>query len=639
MCGITGLLSRSERREHELRDVAARMTQTLAHRGPDGTGVWLDAACGVALGHRRLAVLDLSEHGRQPMLSHCGRLCLVYNGEIYNHRALRQELETLGHRFRGRSDTEVLLAALGQWGLERTLRRLVGMFAFAVWDRREGTLQLARDAVGIKPLYYGWQGDCFLFGSELKAFRAYPGFEAEIDREALALLLRHNYVPAPLSIYRGISKLPAGCVLSVSLQSPRPAPQVWWDLRQTAQEAAARPLQGSDHEAADALEHRLREAVGLQMEADVPLGAFLSGGIDSSTVVAMMQAQSARQVETFTIGFEEAGYSEAAQAKAVANHLGTRHTEYYVTAQQTREQIPRLPAVYDEPFADSSQIPTMVLCGLARQKVTVCLSGDGGDELFCGYDRYFYLQRLWRRMAWCPGWLRRAGATLARAAAGALGSRRPARRLHTLAEMLSVASGAEFYARFNTHWRNPAQVVLGAGQAPMVAPAAGAWPDCRSLLEQMMGLDAATYLPDDLLVKVDRASMAVGLEVRVPLLDHRLAAFAWSLPLEMKVRGGQTKWLLRRVLERYLPRALIDRPKMGFGVPLATWLRGPLRDWAEALLAERRLRDEGFFRPEPIRQKWIEHLSGRHNWQYLLWDVLVFQAWWEASRSREPSGT
>jgi asparagine synthase (glutamine-hydrolysing) len=513
------------------------------------------------------------------------------------------------------------------------------MFAFAVWDGQERTLRLARDAMGIKPLYYGWQGGCFLFGSELKALRAYPGFEAEIDREALALFLRHNYVPAPRSIYRGIYKLPAGSALAVSPQSLRPAPQFWWDLRQTAQEAAARPLQGSDHEAADALDHRLREAVALQMEADVPLGAFLSGGIDSSTVVAMMQAQTSRPVETFTIGFEEAGYSEAAQAKAVARHLGTRHTEYYVTAEQTREQIPRLPAVYDEPFADSSQIPTMVLCGLARQKVTVCLSGDGGDELFCGYDRYFYLERLWRRMAWCPGWLRKAGATVAQAVARAACSGRPARRLHTLGEMLSAASGAEFYARFNTHWRNPARVVLGAEESPMLPAASSAWPDRRSLLEQMMCLDAATYLPDDLLVKVDRASMAVGLEVRVPLLDHRLAAFAWSLPLEMKVRRGQTKWLLRRVLERYVPRALIDRPKMGFGVPLDAWLRGPLREWAEALLAERRLRDQGFFHPEPIRQKWNEHLSGRHNWQYLLWDVLVFQAWFEASRSGEPSRT
>jgi len=634
MCGITGLIDPACPGEEDLRAAAGRMAQTLAHRGPDAAGTWVDAACGVALGHRRLAVLDLSEHGHQPMLSPCGRFCLVYNGEIYNHAALRRELEACGHSFQGRCDTEVLLAALAQWEIPQALRRLVGMFAFAVWDRSRRVLTLARDAVGIKPLYYGWQNGFFLFGSELKSLRAHPAFRGEIDRDAVALFLRHNYIPAPYSIYRGVYKLPPGAMLAVSPQSgpQQSAPQTWWDMREALEAGARDPFRGSPDEAVDELDHRLREAVAMEMEADVPLGAFLSGGVDSSTVVAMMQAQSSRPVKTFTVGFEEAGYNEAPYAKAVAEHLGTEHTEYHVTAAEAREQIPRLSIPYDEPFADSSQIPTLLLARLTRRHVTVSLSGDGGDELFCGYDRYFYLQRLWRRIGWCPHGLRALGARIVQAFAAVAPSSVPARRLRTLGELLSTASAGEFYARFNTHWRTPADVVLGGSPAPTLLTSPDQWPDRCGLLEQMMYLDAATYLPDDLLVKLDRASMAVGLEARVPLLDHRIVEFSWRIPPAMRVRDGQTKWLLRRVLDRYVPRRLIDRPKMGFGVPLDAWLRGPLRPWAEELLDEHRLRCEGFLRPEPIRRRWAEHLSGRRNWQYLLWDVLVFQTWLEANR-------
>jgi len=634
MCGITGLIARANQNAEEFCATVERMAQTLAHRGPDDAGVWIDAACGVGLGHRRLSVLDLSAHGHQPMLSADGRLCLVYNGEIYNHASLRRELETCGRRFRGHCDTEVLLAALSQWGVDETLRRLVGMFAFAVWDREERALTLARDRLGIKPLYYGWQNGCFLFGSELRALRAHPGFSAEIDRDALALFLRHNYIPGPYSIYRGIAKLPPGSVLSVSPQTDRQAasPRTWWDVRQVAEEGARNPFRGSDAEAIEALDQGLREAVRSEMEADVPLGVFLSGGIDSSTVAGMMQAQSPRRVRTFTIGFEEAPYDEAAYAKAVAEHLGTEHTKHHVTAAEARDQIPALPRLYDEPFADSSQIPTALLAKLTRQDVIVCLSGDGGDELFCGYDRYDYLGGIWRRIGWCPAAVRGAGSRMLRATAAGCPSSRLAGKLRTLCELLAPATGGEFYARFNTHWRDPADVVLGGRPAETVLSSPGQWTGRRGLLEQMMLLDTVSYLPDDLLVKVDRASMAVGLEARVPLLDHRIVAFAWTLPLSLKTRGGQTKWLLRRVLERYLPRRLFERPKMGFGIPLEAWLRGPLREWAEDLLDERRLRREGFFRPEPIRQKWTEHLSGRHNWQYLMWDVLMFQTWLDAQR-------
>ncbi len=634
MCGITGFLDNKHVSQEELRAIVRRMAATLVHRGPDDEGVWADASSGIALGHRRLKVLDLSEHAQQPMLSACGQLCLVYNGEIYNHVALRRELEQLGHRFRGHGDTEVLLAALSQWGVQETLPRLVGMFAFAVWDRKNRVLTLARDRVGIKPLYYGWQEGCLLFGSELRSLRAHPRFRGEIEHRAVGLFLRHNYIPSPWSIYRGIYKLPPGTMLRVAPGSglSEAKPQSWWNLRDVIEHGSQRPFHGTPEEAMDELDRLLREAVASEMEADVPLGSFLSGGIDSSTVVAMMQSQSSRPVKTFTVAFEESDYNEAGWAKQVANHLGTQHTELRVTARETLEQIPSLCTIYDEPFADSSQIPTLSLAKLTRQHVTVSLSGDGGDELFCGYDRYFYLRKLWRRVAWCPAGLRRTAARFVRHLAAMKPSCTTARRLRTLAAFLSPGTAGAFYVHFNTHWREPAEILLHT--EPVETPAADLLTelDCRDALETMMGWDTQVYLADDLLVKLDRASMAVGLEARVPLLDHRIVEFAWRLPLSLKVRKGQTKWILRRVLERYIPRQWIERPKMGFAIPLGAWLRGPLRDWAEDLLDERRLRREAIFRPEPVRQKWREHLSGRINWQYLLWDVLVLQSWLAAQR-------
>jgi len=607
------------------------MTQELRHRGPDDSGTWVDARWGMALGHRRLSIVDLSRHGHQPMRSACGRFRIVYNGEIYNHALLRKELEGLGHRFRGHSDTEVLVESLAEWGIGDTVRRLIGMFAFAVWDQRRSRMTLVRDRIGIKPVYYGWVNGCLLFGSELKAIRAHPAFHADIDRGAVARLLRHGYIPAPHSIYRGIQKLPAGTMLVVSRETASDGadPMPWWEMDEAVGEGLTTPFRGSADEAVAELDRLLRDSVAQRMEADVPLGAFLSGGIDSSTVVALMQAQTAQPVRTFSIGFREFGYDEAPFAKAVASHLGTEHTECYVTPADACNVIPRLPELYDEPFADPSQIPTFLVSQMSRNHVTVCLSGDGGDELFCGYDRYWYMSRLWRRIGWCPPTIRRVVSRLASALAGPLGSRTIARKLRTLAELTSPANSGELYARFNSHWRQMDTVVLGldaneAGVSPLDHV-----PGSRSFLEHMMYVDSVTYLPDDILVKLDRASMAVGLEARVPVLDHRVVEFAWRVPLEFKTRGHDTKWLLRRVLEQYVPHELIDRPKMGFGVPIDVWLRGPLREWAEELLSHERLRRQGFFDPEPIRSKWQEHLSGRHDWQYLLWDVLMFQAWLE----------
>ncbi|TBR10386.1 MAG: asparagine synthase (glutamine-hydrolyzing) [Rugosibacter sp.] len=665
MCGLTGFFSPANLAA-DAAEVVHRMSEAITHRGPDDSGVWVDEAVGVVLAHRRLSILDLSPAGHQPMVSPSGRYVIVLNGEIYNHLELRRELEVLaphplpkGAReqcgWRGHSDTETLLAAFEAWGIEATLKKCVGMFALALWDRETRSLTLARDRMGEKPLYYGWQGDVFLFGSELKTLRAHPAFRGEINRDVLALYLRHNYVPAPYSIYRGIAKLPPGSWLTLTADAPvaapqgyllrgvSPAPTFYWRARDTAQADMRRDL--DDATAIDELDTLLRRAVGGQMVADVPLGAFLSGGIDSSTVVALMQAQSGRPVQTFTIGFHEAGYNEAEHAHAVAAHLGTEHTELYVTAEQAMAVIPRLPSLYDEPFADSSQIPTLLVSELARRHVTVSLSGDGGDELFGGYNRYVWASRIWRSLGWAPRPLRAALAgvltTLPPAAWNGVFSGlsiflpqrwrypNPGDKLHKLAGILAVRSPEEIYLALVSHWQQPANVVIGAKEPTTALTDARQWADVPDFESRMMYLDQMTYLPDDILTKVDRAAMGVSLETRVPLIDHRVVEFAWQLPLSMKIRNGQAKWLLRQVLYRYVPRELIERPKMGFGIPLDVWLRGPLRDWAEALLNESRLRQEGYFHPEPIRQKWSEHLSGRRNWSYHLWDVLMFQAWLE----------
>jgi asparagine synthase (glutamine-hydrolysing) len=585
------------------------------------------------------------------MVSGSGRYVVAFNGEIYNHIRLRQWLESerrVGTAWQGHSDTETLLAGFDAWGIVGTLQRAVGMFAVAVWDRAERVLTLARDRLGEKPLYYGWQGQgtgaAFLFGSDLSALRRHLAFAAEINRDALALYMRHNCIGGEHSIYTGIQKLAPGHLLSVSTAKPEPVVRAWWVGTEVAARGVAQPFTGSPEQAVDALEALLRDAVAQQMMADVPLGAFLSGGIDSSTVVALMQAQSSRPVRTFSIGFHEEGYNEAEHAKAVAQHLGTDHTELYVTAQQALDVIPRLPTLYSEPFADSSQIPTFLVSQLARQHVAVSLSGDAGDELFCGYTRYQMTAGLWGKVSRLPRPLRQLVAGLITAlppgAWDKLGGVLPAAlgdrvgdKLHKGAALLGSRSVADLYRGMVSHWADPASVVLGATEPATVL--AGAAPDLQGLgdVERMMALDMLSYLPDDILAKVDRAAMGVSLETRVPFLDHRVVEFAWSLPLDYKLRNGVTKWPLRQVLYRHVPKALIERPKMGFGVPIDHWLRGPLRGWAESLLSESRLAQEGFFNPAPIRQKWAEHLSGQRNWQYHLWDVLMFQAWLEVQRA------
>ncbi len=641
MCGIAGFLSLA--RTEDPSAILIRMADAIVHRGPDDAGVWTDEEAGVALAHRRLSILDLSPAGHQPMLSPSGRYVMVFNGEIYNHLTLRQRLA--GYGWRGHSDTETLLAGFERWGVEATLKKSVGMFAIALWDRETATLTLARDRLGEKPLYYGWQGDALLFGSELKALKAHPMFRAEIDRDALTLFLRHNAIPAPYSIYQGIHKLPAGTFLQVHAGQKQARPMAYWSARTVAEAGQRNRFRGSDQEAVAELEQLLSQAVGGQMVADVPLGAFLSGGIDSTTVVALMQAQSARPVKTFTIGFDEAGYNEAEHAHAVARHLGTEHTELYVKPEEAQSVIPLLPGLYDEPFADSSQIPTYLVSRLAKSHVTVSLSGDGGDELFAGYNRYFWAQNIWRRLGWLPQSVRAALAgvltTLPPSAWNSafrkfdrllpanLRYANPGDKLHKLAGILAVRNAEEIYWGLVSHWRHPAQIVKDATEPATVLTDASQWADVPDLTHRMMYLDTVTYLPDDILTKVDRAAMGVSLETRGPLLDHRVLEFAWTLPLGMKLRDGQSKWLLRQVLYRHVPKALIERPKMGFGIPLDVWLRGPLRAWAEELLSPSRLEAEGYFQSRPIQQKWREHLSGKRNWSYDLWDVLMFQSWLE----------
>lgn len=641
MCGLVGVLTTAAVRELDVR----RMAGEIRHRGPDDSGVWIDPAAGIGLGHARLSIIDISAAGHQPMNSASGRYIIAFNGEIYNHLTLRSDLAKAGRSpvWRGHSDTETLLAGFDAWGIEATVKRTVGMFAFAVWDRDHRELTLARDRVGEKPMYYGWQGSAFLFGSELKGLRAHPAFTAEVDRGSLALLLRHNCIPAPYSIYEGMGKQLPGTLLTVSLHDRAPRVRHYWDLRTVVQAGIDRPFEGSPEEAVGALEGHLLQAVRRQMMSDVPLGAFLSGGLDSSTVVALMQAQSTRAVRTFTIGFREDGYNEATHAKAVAQHLGTDHTELYVSPRDALDVIPRLPSLYCEPFADSSQVPTYLVSQLARSEVTVSLSGDAGDELFAGYNRYVLAQQLWRKCARIPRPLRLGAAHAISLLSADSWSRllRPFQPMlpHGLAQSLpggKVLKGAavlgsrtpaELYRTLVSHWQHPSDIVIGGTEHPTVLDDPARQPHTDSFVHQMMGLDLLTYLPDDILVKVDRAAMAVSLETRVPFLDPEVVEFAWRLPLDYKLRNGVGKWPLRQVLYKYVPPALVDRPKMGFGIPIDRWLRGPLQEWGEELLDESRLRREGYFHPEPIRRKWLDHLSGRRNAQYELWDILMFQAW------------
>ncbi len=652
MCGLAGFWSPGGVDRQEAAVVARRMAAPLRHRGPDDEGVWVDPAAGMVLAHRRLAVVDLSPAGRQPMVSGSGRYLIVFNGEIYNHRELRDELDACGRApaWRGRSDTESLLAAVDAWGVTAAIQRCVGMFAFALWDREERILWLARDRIGEKPLYYGRLGATLVFASQLAAVRRHPAFARPIDQQALMLYLRYGCVPAPWSIYAGIGKVMPGALVRFGPDpASDPVVERYWSARRVMARGLEAPFSGDEQEAALELERRIRRAIGLQMVADVPVGAFLSGGIDSSTVVALMQAQSGRPVKTFTIGFADPEYDEAPYARRVARHLGTDHTELYVSPGEAQEVIPHLPEIFDEPFADASQIPTVLICRLARDQVTVSLSGDGGDELFGGYNRYLWCEALWQRCARVPLGLRRLAARGIAAVPPGVWDRlvapvrpllpprlrydTPGERLHKLAVLLGVAGPGDMYQRLVSLWPRPADLLAASGPEPESGLSDRGEPERGSVAERMMFQDLVTYLPDDLLTKVDRAAMAVSLETRIPFLDHRVVEFAWRLPLAMKVRAGTGKWLLRQVLFRHLPPELVDRAKTGFAVPIDRWLRGPLREWAEGLLAEERLRRQGVFDPAPVRRAWLSHLAGRCNCQYQLWTVLMFQAWLEKAHA------
>lgn len=654
MCGIAGLLCRQGTEADELRDRVMPMTEVLRHRGPDDSGYWVDPAVGVALGHRRLSIVDLSAHGHQPMTSRGGRYVLVYNGEIYNHAELRTELEGSGSVFAGTGDTEVLLEAIERWGLDEAMARCNGMFALAVWDRRDRALSFARDRLGEKPLYYGWAGPTLVFGSELKALRAHPAFDAAVDRGSLTLFFRYSCVPGDRSIYQGVRKLPPGTLLTIpetARPGDLPRPRSYWSLREVVEARGGDrrpgdPAARSDAAALNELDDVLRRAVALRMHADVPLGAFLSGGIDSSLVVALMQAQSTSKVRTFTVAFDDARYDEAGDAGRVAAHLGTEHTELLVTHDDTLAAVPKLVAAYDEPFADCSQLPTLLLSELTRRHVTVALSGDGGDELFGGYNRYVWAQGMWERTHRLPVSVRRA-------AGAAIGSipprwwdrgfdlagpvlpprlrvRTPSVKLQKVGLALGARDVADLHRRLASHRQHPADLVVGGWEPALPLDDPAAWPALADPVEQMMFLDAQGYLPDDILVKVDRASMSTSLETRVPYLDHHVAAWAWSLGTDLRIRSGEGKWLLRHLLHRYVPPALVERPKMGFDPPIGEWLRGPLRPWAEELLSGGRLGREGYLRAEPVRAMWDAHLSGRRDHQFELWDVLMFQAWLES---------
>lgn len=632
MCGIAGFFASGDNASVSSLEA---MTRTLAHRGPDDAAVWLDRETGIGLGHRRLSIIDLSPEGRQPMRSHSERYVIVFNGEIYNFRELHTELAALGHRFRGHSDTEVLLAGLDSWGLERTLQRANGMFAFAVWDRAERVLHLARDRVGKKPLYYGWAGHTLLFGSELKALLAYPEFEPAVDRNSLALYLRHNYVPAPWCILRGVFKLLPGTYLSLkhedvaggaSAHDPTATSRAYWDRRAVLAKAVTHPLRAPAHELIAQLDTLLRDAVRIRMYADVPLGAFLSGGTDSSTTVALMQAQAAMPVRTFSIGFHDPRHDEAKLARAVAQHLGTDHTELYVTGDDALSVVPELPRMFDEPFADSSQIPTYLVAKLARRDVTVALSGDGGDELFFGYGRYQRAMDVWKWHRRVPRPMRGA---LAVALGGYVGREGRTSKLAQLASELRASSIASVYRDRVSRWRYPDAVVRDGHEHPTPFTDELKWLGAGDDAHSLMYLDLITYLPEDILTKVDRATMAVGLEARAPLLDYRVVELAFRIPFEMKLHGAEQKWILKQLLRKYLPDPLVFRGKKGFGAPISEWLKGPLRTWASDLLSKERLEREGHFDAERISGIWREFLDGERKWHTHLWNVLMFQAWIE----------
>ncbi|MEM7067646.1 MAG: asparagine synthase (glutamine-hydrolyzing) [Pseudomonadota bacterium] len=646
MCGIAGVYDPRQSPEALTISIKA-MTDAIEHRGPDDEGFWIDSNAKLALGQRRLAIIDLSQAGHQPMICPNKRYILNFNGEIYNHLELREQLTLQGNApsWRGHSDTETLLACFASWGVKRTLQSVTGMFAIALWDSKDSILTLCRDRGGEKPLYYGWQSGCFLFGSELKALKASKLIAPEINRDVIALYLRHNCVPAPYSIYVDVSKLRAGHYVQIPLKGNEPQTNVksepYWQLADVVLEGQKAPFEGSYDEAVTSLENCLKTAISKQMLSDVPLGAFLSGGIDSSVIVTLMQSISDKPIKTFTIGSSVEDYNEAQYAELIANYLGTQHTELYLDYDDALESVMKMPEIYCEPFSDSSQIPTYLISKLTREHVTVALSGDAGDELFGGYNRYLAGLRSWNRLKWIPRPLRSVlcgGLTvLSPQQIDQLNQLMPKRnrlrtigdKMHKLAKVLDSADDYEFYRGLVSHWDVPDKVVLAASEPSSLLTRRDVVPEVDSFQEWMMVMDFLTYLPDDILAKVDRASMASSLEARVPFLDPEVISFAWTLPINMKIRNGSGKQILRDILYRHLPRELIDRPKMGFAIPLDKWLRGPLRDWAEYLLDKRKLDEQAYFDPVPTRKMWSQHLNGSHNLQHQLWDVLMFQAWLE----------
>ena len=652
MCGIVGIFG--EKELSNLGNCIEQMTETLLHRGPDSSGTWIDEEDKIALGHRRLSILELSEAGHQPMESSCGRFVLSFNGEIYNHLDLRKHIEkisevdkNLSFNWRGGSDTETLLEGFSLMGVKKTLKMTVGMFALALWDKEEKILYLARDRVGEKPLYYGWSNNNFIFASELKALKEYDLFNNKIDRDSLNIYMRHNYIPCPRSIYKDIYKLEPGALLSLDLSATKSAgtslnKEIWWSLKESTNLGKENLLMDKEQNL-QSLEKSLIDSVRLQSIADVPLGAFLSGGIDSSLIVALMQSISNVKINTFSIGFKEDAYNEAGYAKEVAKHLNTNHKELYLSHEDALALVPLLPKMYDEPFADSSQIPTHLISLMAKEHVTVVLSGDAGDELFGGYNRHVQAPRLWKIISCIPKGVRSfisfSILSISPKLLNQFGNYLPkglkviflGDKLHRFADRLKrIKDQDDLYYSLVSEWEEPSKLVLKSKEPKNILERKSEWPQNLSFQERMMFLDMATYLPDDILVKVDRASMATSLETRVPFLDHRVVELALRIPVDQKIVGTRGKEVLRKILYKYVPKKLIDRPKQGFGIPLGEWLRGPLREWAEDLISKERLSKEGFFEAEMIHERWNEHLSGKRNWEHSLWNVLMFQSWLES---------
>ena len=637
MCGIAGYLGEVK---HPI-DCLTKMADAISHRGPDNMGVWSDHNPSIGFAHSRLSILDLSSAGNQPMHSSSGNYVIIFNGEIYNHKSLRSELESINQRnWLGHSDTETLLAAIEEWGLKKTLVKAKGMFAIALWDKSSNKLSLACDRIGEKPLYYGWVNNQFVFSSELKSMKVFPEFNNVIDRKSLALFLRFNSIPAPYSIYKDIFKLEPGQIVEINSHSNKLEKYKFWSLEEVYKNGSENKFRGSSIQAINQLENILSEAVSSQMQSDVPLGAFLSGGIDSSTIVALMQSYSNSQVNTFTIGFNSKEFDESKHAEMVSNHLGTYHFNKLVTEKDALDVIPNLPDIYDEPFADSSQIPTYLVSKFAKEKVTVALSGDAGDELFGGYNRYIFSQKMFKNITKTPNSIKKLMSKMMFSLSeenwnfilGGLMRNRHSNighKIHKTANIVSSKSINDLHFKLISQIQNPSDWLIDSNEYETVFNDHEDRFKELDSVETMMAYDLISYLPTDILTKVDRAAMSVSLETRVPFLDPDVIQFAASIPMEFKIRNGVTKWLLREVLYKHVPKDLIERPKMGFAVPLAEWLRGPLRDWAESLLDEKRLHQEGFFNVEFVRDKWSEHISGRRNWSHQLWNVLMFQAWLE----------